>query len=454
MKRLFFFLILVGCARQESGKGVLVKILGSEQKLIVAEDTSLPICNLFTVFKIGSILETADKEGLVNLMGEMLTRGTKTKTREQIRDTLDQLGAEIGVSVEHESIIISGQTLTRNLDSFLELYSDVILNPIFDPKEFDKLKREVISDLRQARESDQFLVSYFFKKALFQKHPYAMHPEGKEATIQGITQSEVKEFYKKYLIKQNILFAASGNIDVNRLVKKLDSYFHSVPDGTSAVVTYPDIVKLEGKRLFLIDKPARTQTQIIVGHLGIDIMHPDFFPLIVANNALGGGFTARLMQEVRVKRGWSYGAYSWYRPRKKPGEFGMLVFPASQDTLDTLKLVLKLYEDYAKHGITQVEFERSKNNLINEFPFKIDTARKKVSQLIMIELMGLDANYLETYVDKLKHVTLEHVNQVIKKHADPENLIITVVGTAKELEPKLKTIDKNLMITVQDFRSE
>lgn len=435
-------------------KGVVMKTLATGQKIIIAEDKSLPVTYLYAVLKSGSVWDPPELEGITSLMGEMLMRGTQTRTREQMRDELDQLGAEIDIDVGHENISIVGQTLTRNLDPFLAIFSDVILHPKFDLKEIEKLKRETIADLKQIRENDQALVGRFFARSLFKTHPYAMNPDGKESTIPRITDKKVQEVYKKQMVSENIFFAASGDLDTQSLSQKMGQYFQSLPKGSFSSFSYPKPPKVEGRHIVLIDKPARTQTQIIIGHMGIDVLNPDFFPLIIANNAFGGGFTARLMHEVRVKRGWSYGAYSWFRPKKQPGEFGMMAYPATKDTMDTLKLMLSLYEDYAKSGLTQEEFDRSKSNLINEFAFKIDTARRKVGQLLMIELMGLPKDYLETYRDKLKSVTLEQVNQAIQKYSDPKNLIITVLCTAKDIKPQLKSLSAGFTVDVQSYKAD
>jgi len=435
-------------------KGVVMKTLPTGQKLIIAEDKSLPVTHVYAVLKSGSIWDPPEIEGITSLMGEILMRGTQTRTREELRNALDQLGAEIDIDVGHEHMTIVGQTLTRNLDPFLAIFSDVILHPRFYPKEIEKLKREAISDLKHMRENDQALVGRFFVRQLFKAHPYAMSADGKESTIVRITDKKIQEFYKKHFYSENIFFAAAGDLDASSLSKKLADHFKSVPKGNALSFSYPKPPKLEGKHILLVDKPARTQTQIMIGHMGIDVLNPDFFPLIIANNAFGGGFTARLMHEVRVKRGWSYGAYSWFRPKKEPGEFGMMAFPATKDTIDTVSLMLSLYEEYAKSGLTQEEFERSKSNLINEFAFKIDTARRKVGQILMIELMGLPKDYLETYRDKLKAVTLGEVNQAIQKYSDPKNLIITIVCTAKDIQPKLKSLGSDFKVTVKNFKED
>ena len=453
---LFLFIILcfVQVIAVAATKGVVMKTLPTGQKLILAEDKSLPVTHVYAVLKSGSIWDPPELEGITSLMGEMLMRGTQTRTREQLRDELDQLGAEIDIDVGHENITVVGQTLTRNLDPFLVLFSDVILHPKFDPKEVEKLKREAISDLKQMRENDQALVGRFFVRQLFKAHPYGMSPDGRESTIIRMTGKKIQEFYKKHFHAENIFFAAAGDLEGASLSQKIEDYFKSLPKGSTLPFSYPKSPKLEGKHILLVDKPARTQTQIMIGHIGIDVLNPDFFPLIVANNAFGGGFTARLMHEVRVKRGWSYGAYSWFRPRKQPGEFGMMAFPATQDTVDTLSLMLSLYEAYAKSGLTQEEFERSKSNLINEFAFKIDTARRKVGQILMIELMGLPKDYLETYRDKLKAVTLEHVNHAIQKYSDPKNLMVTIVCTAKDIQPKLKSLGSDFKVAVKNFKED
>ncbi|HBQ21931.1 MAG: hypothetical protein A2Z91_01060 [Deltaproteobacteria bacterium GWA2_38_16] len=454
MKNFFFIICLFISSFAYARGGVTVKTLETGQKLIVSEDKSLPVCYLYMVLKNGAIWDPKELEGLTSITSEMLMRGTTTRTREQIRDELDILGAEIDIEAGQEGITIVGQTLTRNLDPFLAIFSDVILHPSFDSKELAKLKREVISQLKQMRENDQALVGRFFIRSLFKGHPYGMSSDGKESTVQKITENKVKDFYRKLFVGNNALFAASGDLNEFEISKKITQAFKDLPKGKSVSFQYPPSPIVKGKEIILIDKPARTQTQIMIGHVGIQVLDPDYFPLLIANNAFGGGFTARLMQEVRVKRGWSYGSYSWFRARKTPGEFAMMAFPGTKDTVETLKLMLSLYEDYAAKGITQEEFNLSKNNLINEFPFKIDTARKKVSQLILMELMGLPSDYLDTYRKRLEKVTLEEVNQAIQKHADSKNLFIAILCTAKEFKNKLTFLGKDTKITIKKYTDD
>ena len=450
----FFFIFFLCATNAFSEKGVQVTQLSTGQKLIVAEDKSLPVSTIYAVGRFGYVSDSPEHEGLSSLAGNMLLRGTSTRAREEIRDELDQLGADIDVSVGAEGIQIFGQTLTRNLDKFLDIFQDVILHPKFDTKELEKEKRETIAGLKEMRENDQALAKYFFKRALFEGHPYSFNSDGREATLKKITREKVLSYYKAYFLRDHFFFAASGDIQAEKISEKLSRYFKEMPSGKSAVFRYPPLKSWKGKKIFLVDKPARTQTQILIGHHGIDIHHPKFFPVMVANNAFGGGFTSRLMQEVRVKRGWSYGAYSWFSPGKAPGEFAMWVFPAEKDTIETLKLVLSLYKEYAKKGLTKEEFERSKSNLINEFSFKIDTARKRIGQWVTIELMGLPSDYLETYQSNIRKVTLEEANSTIHALSDPANLQITVVCTASHLKKRLKELGDNLHIKVKKYTED
>ncbi len=428
--------------------------LSTGQKLIISEDKSLPVATIYAVGRYGYVWDPPELEGLTSLVGNMLLRGTLTRSRERLRDELDQLGADIDVSVGAEGVQVFGQTLTRNLDKFLEIFSDVILHPKFDAKEFEKEKRETIADLREMRENDQSVVKYFFKRALFEDHPYAFHSEGRESTVKKMTREKIVSHYKTYFVRNNFFFAAAGDIDSQKISQKLSHHFKEMTAGQLAAFSYPKLKSWKGKKILLIDKPARTQTQIIIGHYGIDIHHPQFFPLMVANNAFGGGFTSTLMQEVRVKRGWSYGAYSWFSPGKAPGEFAMWVFPAEKDTIETLKLVLSLYKDYVKKGVTKDEFERSKSNLINEFSFKIDTARKRIGQWVAIELMGLPSDYLDTYQDRIRKVTLDQAREAIQMLSKPDDLQITIVCTAKNLKARLNELSDKIGIQIKKYTDD
>jgi zinc protease len=190
-----------------------------------------------------------------------------------------------------------------------------------------------------------------------------------------------------------------------------------------------------GKSLLFLDKPARTQAQLYIGAPGVSFMDKDYFSMMIANHVFGGSsFSARLMREVREKRGWSYGCYSWYRSGKQPLYFGMHAVPSNKDAIPALNLMIELFRDYGKNGITKEEFTFAKQSLVSQSAFLQDTLRKRLDNKVTEAVLGLEPGYYDRYQKKLAKLTHAQVQAAIRKHVDPSRIFATVLGSVEQLE--------------------
>jgi zinc protease len=190
--------------------------------------------------------------------------------------------------------------------------------------------------------------------------------------------------------------------------------------------------------LVIVDKPERTQTQILIGGLGTHPSDADHLALHVGNTIFGGTFTARLMQEVRAKRGWSYGAYSNLPYDRHRRAFSLWTFPKAADAAACIALELELLEKWVSAGVTPKELNWAKRYLVRSHAFAIDTAGKRVGQALDEEVYQLPAGYHSEYVDRIKALSLEDVNLAIKNRISPENLLVTILGTATDIQDPVR----------------
>lgn len=407
--------------------------------MLFMEDKTLPLVYFSFVLKTGAALDPDGKEGLSELSAECLTKGTKTRTKEQIEDEIDLLGASISASVTHDYIIVGGFTLSKNLDQFLDIYTDVILNPTFPENEIEKEKRMMLSDLVELRNDNRQLARRFFREALFGNHPYGKFIDGKEKTINALTRADVEALYKTTFVKSNTLIAASGDFDKAWLEKTLNEKFSALPDGAMEQKPLPPVTPPKGRKVILVHKPKQTEVQVVIGHAGMDIHSPDYFAFEAADETLGGfSFGARLMQEIRVKTGWSYFAYSYLIEKRYPDAFYFNMAPDIKNAVATVKKVLEMYGDFKQKGITQTELDSTKKKLTASFPFMIDTTKKKMGQKVRNILLGLPENYLDTYKDNVGKVTLKDVQDSIAKYADPDNMLIVLLCDTENPDIKIK----------------
>lgn len=427
--------------------------------MMFMEDKTLPLVYISFVLKTGASQDPDGKEGLAELTGEMLTKGTKTRTKEHIEEDIDSLGASISASASHDSIFISGFTLSKNLEKFLDIYADVILNPTFPEPEVEKEKRMMLSDLVDLRNNNRQLARRFFRGMLFAGHPYGKFSEGKESTIKSLTKKDVEDFYKTYFVTKNTAIAVSGDISKETLEAELNKRFGALAQGEAGEGKFPPPAPIKGKKVVLVHKPKQTEVQVVMGHYGMDIKSPDYFAFEIADEALGGfSFGARLMQEIRVKTGWSYFAYSYLIEKRYPDAFYFNMAPDIKNAVATVQKVLEMYDDLKKKGITQIELDSMKKKLIASFPFMIDTTKKKMGQKLRNILLGLPENYLDTYKDNVSKVTMKDVQESIAKYADPDNLLIVLLCDTENPDVKIKDEMEKLVgkenVSVVDYTQE
>lgn len=401
-------------------------------------DPALPIVNLNVVVKTGSVSDPNGLSGITNFMAEMLLRGTKSKSKEQIDLELDQMGAKLEVETRAEALILRGTVLSRELDPFLRLLGEIVTQPTFPEGEIKKLKSQVVSGILEELGKDNSLGRRRFEKFLFKGHPYGKPVLGTVKNVEALTRGQVQEQYDRLIRDRHMLVVGAGD----GKEEKIRTWAYGIADARHGGEDLNRVETPEDaghRRLILIDKPDRTQTQIYAGQIGLKMTDAKFFPLFVANHAFGGGsFSARMMVEIRVKRGWSYGAYSYFRHGVQPKSWSLYLFPAAKDTAPALEYSLQMLSDLHDHGITSDEFNFAKQSLINSAGFMFNTPKKRVENKVLERTLQLPDGIMKSYATEIEKVTLEQANLALKEYIKPKQLSILVLATAtKETKDKL-----------------
>lgn len=402
------------------------------------KDPSLPLVQLNIAIKAGAVADPENALGLTNFMGEMLLRGTKKKTKEQIDGELDQLGAQIGVETRSEAMIIRGAVLRTKLIPFLSLLQELLTEPNFPEKEIQKLKSQVVSQILEDEGSDQKLAGLNFSKFLFGNHPYGKPILGKTMFVEKVTRDQLVQHYHDLFTHDLLLVLGSGDAEVADISAWANRLTQNLPKTGRDFSRIQPPKNPSHRRLMIVDKPKRTQTQITAGQVGIQMTDPAFFALYLGNHAFGGGsFSARLMKQIRVERGWSYGASSYFKYSRSPRSWQFYLFPASKDTPAALEYTLKMVEVLYKNGITQEEFDFAQRSLVNGAGFMYNTSKKRMENKLAEKTLGLPEGFMKTYGQKLAQVTLQDTNQALHSFLKPDQLSIVVLATARELKDAL-----------------
>lgn len=407
--------------------------LGGGAVGFVESSTTVPLVSIVVTFRTGAIADPEGKDGVGRFMSRMLRRGTEGMTSPEIESAIDRLGAELGVDVGPTTTSFHAQVIRRNLDPFVELFAKILGKPTFPDDELARLRRESVAELLDARDNDRALASLAFRRGLFAGHPYARAAAGRPSTLERITKDDVLDAYAKRFVRADMVIGFAGAITADEAKDRGTRLASAVAERPRADLQVPETVMPSGRRLVFVDKPERTQTQILIGTLGTHPSDPDHVPLVVANAVLGGSFTARMMREIRSKRGWSYGASSRLQIDRARRGFSMSAFPAATDCAKCVALELELLRAWVEGGITPRELAFVQKFLTRSWAFEIDTAQKRVDHALDVETLALPADYYTAYREHVRAVTRAEANAAVKRRIDPSRLVVTVLGTAKDL---------------------
>jgi zinc protease len=399
---------------------------------------TVPLVTLVVSLRSGSVSDPAGRSGLSRIAMRMLRRGCEGMTAEQIDFRIDALGAEMAVDTSPSTVGIHAQVIARNVDAFVELLARLLAAPTFPLDELGKLTRETVAEIIEARDSDRVVAQKALQRTLFEGHPYGRNPGGTIADVEAIGRDEVLAYYKRFVVQSNIVVAIAGDVTAERAPALAQRIVAGLPTGQRPVDDLAEPVMRTGRHLLVVDKPDRTQTQILVGTLGTSGHDEDHVPLVVANAVFGGTFTSRLMREVRSKRGWSYGASARTVVDRRRQAWIMWTFPAAEDAAPCLKLTLELMAAWVSAGVTPREIAFIQRFLVRSHAFEIDTAAKRLSQAVDVELLGLPADYYSGWTDHVRAVTAEQASQAVRNRIDPTRLLAVVVGTASQVLEPLK----------------
>ncbi|MCA9514939.1 MAG: insulinase family protein [Myxococcales bacterium] len=424
------------------------------EDIVLIEDHSRPIETFVLSLPVGCLHDPPGKEGLAYLTGQMLLRGAGSRDHAAFVDEIDFLGSSLSVGTSRERTSVSGDALTRNLDAIEGLVADLLGAPHFDPAELDKLRRQTIAELAQVQDNDSALGHRFFARALFGEHPYGRPLKGTEESLARIGIDDVRAFFAERFVTQGAIVGVAGDIGRERLDAFLAATLGRLPQRAAEVPTVPACAVQEGYRLVLVDKPERSQTQVFIGHVTLDANHEDFFPLLVAQTIFGGTFTARISHEIREKRGWSYGAYSYLSADRHLGTFTIRFYPATGDTVPAIVLADQMFSELVRDGISESEVDFAKSYLSNSHCFAIDTPERLLSERLSAKLNGRPDDFVESFVARVNAVTREAANAAVRRHLRPDAQVAAVVATAAELKPALEAWERVTSLETVDYKSQ
>jgi zinc protease len=407
-------------------------------RVLVEENHDLPLVRVQLALASGAADDRPSDDGLTNFATELMARGAGGKTRAELDRAFDALGTGLDPVTDLDGTYFEVTVLRDKLDAALTLLSDVVTRPDFPSSEADKLRREIAAQLDELRDDDGQLVRRFFARQLYGEHPYGRTIIGTERTLPRLDAARAREWYARTVTSDGLLVGFAGDVAPSEAQALAERAFGALPRGDAGMHRYPDPPTRRGMRITIVDKPERTQSQILWGQPAPQWGTPDFFALQVATCAYGGTFTARLMNEVRSKRGFSYGASARLGQGRGRKALVAHIFPSLEQTPEALRLVLDLHREWVEGGITQEELEFARGYLARSFAFTMATPEDRLELAIGCSVAGLPVDHAARFPERISAVTLEDTRRAMRTWLTPRDLEVCIVSTADALVPRLR----------------
>ena len=428
-------------------------VLSNGMILYLLEDHELPIFDISGLVKTGTIYDPADKIGLASIFASVMrTGGTVSREPDILNEELESMAAsvEIGMSPEYGSVSLS--SLAEDIEKGLEIFSDILQNPAFREEKLELRKQQAIEAIRRRNDNPIQLAWRNFSSTLYGKdHPFGWYSEIEH--IESITVEDLQAFHSKYYHPNNIMLAITGDFDTDTLIMQLEKAFEG---WETSEIELPKITEVENTPVPSVNYIHKNlpQTTMLIGHFGIKRTpdFPDFFALRVMNEILGeGGFTSRLMAEVREKHGLAYmvGSLMSMSFYTNPGEWFAYSQTRTEKTAEAIELIINVVKDLRENPVPSDELQRTKDSLINSFVFSFESSSQIAFQQMMLAYRGFAPDYLETYTDNIAGVTAEDVQNVAQKYLHPDALTIVTVGNQENFDRPLSEFGEVNVIEIK-----
>jgi zinc protease len=434
----------------EVGKEVERLVLDNGMILYLKEDHTLPLVNIDAIVRTGSIYEPKEKYGTASLAGTLLrSGGTTARTPDQLNQELEFLAASVETYVGTESGGANLNVLSKDLDKSLEIFADVLMHPAFSPEQLDLEKGKIKERIRRKNDNPNAIVNREFRKVIAGEHPFAW--ELNWNVVKNIGRDDLVAFHQKYYHPNNIMLGITGDFKRDEMIEKIKNAFAGWEKKEISFPPIPELKKEYHPGVFFVEKEL-TQSNILMGELGVKRDNPDNYAIAVMNYILGGGgFVSRLTSKVRSDEGLAYSVHSNFDTDSRDwGTFSAGTQTKTKSTHFAIGLFLDEFKRIRAEKVPETELKAAKDAFINRYVFSFTSPNQIVSQLMSLEYDHRPLDYYQTYLDKIRAVTADDILRVAKKYLKPEELTIFVVGKSADLDKPLGDLGKVTPIKLEE----
>lgn len=420
--------------------------LSNGLKVILAQRHTVPVVQINLVVDAGYAADSLASPGTARLAMEMLLEGTKKRTSLQISEQLALIGAIINCGSDLDSSFVYLNTLKEHLDEALDIYSDVILNPVFPEKDFKRLQQQRLAGIKREKSEPSSMGLRVLPKLLYgANHAYSVPftGSGTEESVSKMTTADMKRFHSTWFKPNNATLVVVGDITMDEIKPKLERLFKNWKPGSVPKKNISTIDPRGQKRtVYIVDRPGSLQSVIFAGNIATPKSDPDDIAIEIMNKILGGDFTSRINMNLREDKHWTYGAHSIIPDAKGQRPFIAYAPVQTDKTKDAmLEMAKELQGVVSDKPITSEEFEKAVKNQVLKLPGIWETMGRVAGAITEIVRFGLPDDYYQTYSDRVRSLKLENVNSAAKKVVLPENTVWVIVGDRAKIEKEIRELN-------------
>jgi zinc protease len=419
--------------------------LANGLKVALVERHSVPVVNMSLMVNAGYAADQFGKPGLSKLTMDMMQEGTKTRSALQLSDDLANAGASLSTYSDLDNSYLDLTALKPNLDESLKLFTDVLYNPSFPEKNFERVQKEQLLAIKQEQSQPVAMGLRILPALLYGKgHAYSnsFTGSGTESSVKEITRADLVKFHDTWFAPNNAVLVVVGDVNADELKTKLEKSFASWKKQTVPEKNIKDVPLATSPSVYIIDKPGALQSIIFAGEISPSAKDPDYEKIQMMNRILGGDFTSRINMNLREDKHWAYGAFSIDIPAEGPGFFTGYAPVQTDKTKESIVEMKKELTQYVgDKPATQQEFDKAQKNAVMQLPGLWETNSSVLNALQSSIEYERGKDYLKNYPTMLQQLTLADIQNAAKKVDKPENLTWVIVGDRSKIEQGIKELN-------------
>ena len=415
------------------------RTLANGLRVIVIERAGTSVVTAQLVIKNGGEVDPPELAGLGNMLADLITKGTEKRSATQIAEAVEALGGSLYSSARWDSTRVGVDVMSSKIGPAVDILADVVRRPTFKDEEIERLRQQTLDDLTVELGQPGSIARYAAARVIFGDAPYGQPLAGTPESIARINRDEFLKYHRRWYRPDNAILVIGGDIKSKNAFALAERYFGDwkKPAEPLPALPAPKPVVSAEPRVVVVDKPDAGQAAVLVARAGINRNDPDYFRGLVANSVLSG-YSGRLNQEIRIKRGLSYGAGSQLDTRRNVGPFIASAQTKNPSAVQVAELLLGEVSRLATAPVPDVELNPRKAVVVGNFARNLETSAGLVAQVATLAVYGISFDEINRYIGNVQNIAASDVQRFAGSHLDARATSIVIVGNGKEFLPELR----------------